>query len=127
MMLNIKKLYFDLRQGYSHFGAILGISNFVMISYGLTVIKDYIPFRYFVIIVFFGMAFLLVAIGMTFRKRQMSTDLDQGFLRASEASKTTRILFDDIFEIKKALNLQISQESLDRRNLLKQIEDQKFD
>lgn len=126
-MLNIKKLYFDLRQGYSHFGAILGISNFVMISYGLTVIKDYIPFRYFVIIVFFGMAFLLVAIGMTFRKRQMSTDLDQGFLRASEASKTTRILFDDIFEIKKALNLQISQESLDRRNLLKQIEDQKFD
>ena len=126
-MFNIKKLYFDLRQGYSHFGAILGISNFVMISYGLTVIKDYIPFRYFVIIVFFGMTFLLVAIGMTFRKKQMRTDLDQGFLRASEASKTTRILFDDIFEIKKALNLQISQESLDRRNLLKQIEDQKFD
>ncbi|HSA76902.1 MAG TPA: hypothetical protein VLE02_05105 [Nitrosarchaeum sp.] len=126
-MLNIKKLYFDLRQGYSHFGAILGISNFVMISYGLTVIKEYIPFRYFVVIVFLGMAFLLVIIGMTFRKKQMSTDLDQGFLRASEASKTTRILFDDIFEIKKALNLQISQESLDRRNLLKNIEDQNFD
>jgi 2-polyprenyl-3-methyl-5-hydroxy-6-metoxy-1,4-benzoquinol methylase len=124
--MNLKKRYLDLRQGYGQFGFLLGIVNFIILTHSLTSIGETIPMWLFAIIVVSIMLFCLSIIGAMFRKKQMSTDIDQAFFRSVESCRTTRIMFDEIFDIKKAMNLPISEEAKNRKMILQQVESQDF-
>jgi general stress protein CsbA len=63
-----------MRIGQSVFFPVMGMINFIIISYSLTDISKYVSMEYYVPIVIIGLVTGLIGIGSMFRKKQQSTD-----------------------------------------------------
>lgn len=72
--MNIKRIYFDMRTGQTVFFPVMGMINFIIISYSLTEIGEILPIEYYIPIVVIVLVLSLIAIGSIFRKNQHSTD-----------------------------------------------------
>ncbi len=92
----IKRRYAEIRWGYAQVGFFIGLSNFMILSYNFTGIKDIIRMEYFIPIVGIIFAILFTSIGAYFRKNQMSLEHDLGFERAPTTARMFRIILEGL-------------------------------
>ena len=121
----LKRRYADMRYGQAQLAVMIGLINFLLISYNFSMFKDFIEFHWYVLIAIniFGVG--LIVLGKGFRIKQMSTDHNLAFVQAPLDRKTDKIILENLLAIKKHLNLKISDESIEFLELLKKIEKRK--
>jgi len=118
----LKRKYTDMRFGMSQFAVVIGITNFLLISYNLTVIKDYIEFHWYALISANFFIISLIVIGKLFRVKQMSTDNTLAFAQQPIDRHRDRIILENLLEIKNHLNLKNSPETIRFLEILKKLE-----
>lgn len=120
-MIDLKKIYYDLRQGYAQFGFVLAVGNFIIIMYGLTdinkIISIWVFAGLFIIMMFVG----LVLLGRFYRTKQNSVEHDLSYFQMRENAKTNRILFDAIIKLNEKFEID-SDKLIERRDFLSGIE-----
>ncbi len=121
-MSYIKRRYYDLRQGWTILAPLFAYSNFVLIIYNFTELKDFLSQEYFIIFFTIGAGIILLVMGKTFRKKQLSTDLNLAYERSTQYAKTERIQLEVTKKILEKLDEPISQELNDRIEYLQRIE-----
>jgi len=90
----VKRNYSDFRIGLPIIAPLLAISNFVLLAYNFTDLKDMMPIEIFGIIFATGFVSLMVLMGKVFRKKQQSTDFDLQFERARKHAMIYRIILE---------------------------------
>ena len=90
----LKRRYADLRVGFAQISIVIGLTNFLLITYNFTNAKDIVSFPVFVLLTAFGLVVILILIGKSFRNRQMGVDHDIGFEKAPLNAKTFRIILE---------------------------------
>jgi hypothetical protein len=105
---------------------VIAFSNFLLLAYNFTGLKDTIPFHLFVPLFIVSILVLLVTIGKLFRMKQQATDITLSFERSVEANKSIRIITEYMIELGKKLDVKTPKEILDRVEYLKKIERQDF-
>jgi len=116
--VNIKNSYFYIRLGWTVIAPIFGFSNFVMLIY-MTLELD-LPLYIFAPAVAITIAFILVLIGKTFREKQLSTDHNLQYFKATEAITTEIVFWNQLTSICKSTNTPINAEFKARLDLLKE-------
>ncbi len=119
-----KRRYVDIRHALIMFSPVLAYSNFILIAYNFTDLKDMLPFLIFAPVFTIGLIIILTIVGKVFRTKQQATDITLTFERSIEANKTLRITTELLIELGKKLDIKPSQEILDRVEYLKRIERQ---
>lgn len=122
MLSYIKRRYYDLRQAWSLVAPLFAFTNFILIAYNFTGLKDLLPVEYFVIFFTVGTVVIFFLIGKTFRKKQLTTDLNLAYEQAAEAAKTSRIQLETYKLILQKLNSPIPPELENRIEYLRKIE-----
>ena len=97
-MINIKRRYFDFRQGSITLAPIMQFSNFLMLAY-LT-INEVIPFEIFVPVFIITILISFTLVGSKFRKHQFPTDINMGYEKSTEAGVTVYHMMKALHEIK---------------------------
>lgn len=103
--MKIKRLYFDLRMGQAVIFPIIAMVNFMIISYSLTTVDEFIPIHFYIPIVISLLLVALVVVGNTFRHRQQSTDFT--------------LTYENNVELIKTLNAIMSGNQFDIQNRIK--------
>lgn len=120
MNKNLKRRYFDFRNGNQTLAPILQFSNFMMLAY-LT-INDVIPMWVFAPIFVITVLISFTVVGHYFRKIQVATDLNMGYEKATEAGAT-------VYHMMKAIedpNYTKSDEYQNRMDYMKRIGENKI-
>jgi len=115
-MSYLQKSYFDLRLGMPIFFPFLSMSNFLLIAYNFTGLKDVMGFELFAVLLAVTMVLTLVIIGRTFRKVQLATESDLGYERQKQSAKTQRVILENL------LSSKHNDELVERIAYLKKIE-----
>lgn len=127
--MNIRVSYLDARLGWSIISPIIGLFNFVMLFY-ITIKTNttlqFIPINILMPIFIISFLIVIVISGTTFRKKQLKIDSNLNYEQQTEPARTTRIIFDDLHLIQKMLSIPISQESINRRQYMYDIESGKY-
>lgn len=93
MIAKLKRRYADLRWGASQIGFVIGVSNFILLVYNFTDLKQ-LPFELFAPL----MGIILVVVysfaGKIFRTKQMRVDHDLGFEQNPQMAKTLRMILE---------------------------------
>lgn len=92
--LNFKILYHNLRLGQVVVFPVLSMINFLIISYSLTDIQNYLPIEIWIPVVGITLVLLLVGIGSVFKKTQMTTEVNENFFRQTNLVKTLRMILE---------------------------------
>ena len=122
MLSYIKRRYYDLRQAWGLVAPLFAFTNFILIAYNFTGLKDLLPVEYFVIFFTSGTVVIFFLIGKIFRKKQLTTDLNLSYEQAGEAAKTSRIQLETYKLILQKLNSSIPNELENRIEYLRKIE-----
>ena len=120
-MLNIKRRYFDMRQGMITVSPAIQISNFIMLAY-LT-ISEIIPFYVFVPLFVIASVIGFTLIGNRFRNIQWATDINLGYEKSTELVKTTLFMMDAQIAIMESMKITIPSEYMKRYHYLSDIAD----
>lgn len=121
----LKRRYADMRYGQAQLAVIIGIINFLLISYNFSMFKDFIEFHWYVLVAINIFGIGLILLGKGFRVKQMSTDHNLAFSQAPLDRRKDRIILENLLEIKKHLKLSITNESIKFLELLKKLEKRK--
>jgi len=113
----LKRRYADMRWGFAQVSVIIGLTNFLLISYNFTNAKELVSFPIFILLTVFGFIASLIVIGKIFRDKQMGVDHDLGFENAPLNAKTYRIIIEQLPQTK---------ESIEFVKYLKKIEDKQL-
>lgn len=121
-----KRRYYDLRQGWTVLAPLFAYSNFVLIIYNFTNLKEIVSQEIFVILFSVGAGLILLLMGKTFRKKQLSVDLSLAYERNKAAAKTLRIHLETSKRILEKMNEPVSIELEERIEYLRSIESGKI-
>lgn len=119
-MGKLKRRYLDLRNGQQVIQPVFGFSNFIMLAY-ITFVENIMPIWLFAVIVTPVIVVSFVLIGHTFRKKQLSTDMDLNYEKAVAAAKTTYHIMHSNYLIMKSSGIEVPQEYVDRMEYMKRI------
>jgi hypothetical protein len=119
-MYNLKRRYFDLRNGWQIIAPVFGFSNFTMLAY-LTFINDMMPVWLFGLISTPPILIILIFIGNVFRSKQMPMDLNLSYVKATEAGKTVYEMMYAEYLIMKSRGIDIPQSFIDRMEYMRKI------
>jgi len=78
--------------GYNIFAPMIAMSNFILIAYNFTNLKDIMPMWTFAIIAIALLISSLIVIGLLFQRKQHSTDLSLAYERNIPFAKTMIVL-----------------------------------
>jgi len=117
--MNIKRRYFDMRQGNITVAPALQLTNFLMLSY-LT-INEIIPIWLFAPIFILGILTVFTLVGNKFRKHQTPTDINMSYEKSTEAGKTVEQMMDAELLIMNHLGIKPTAEFLKRLDYMKRI------
>lgn len=95
----LRRRFTDIKFGYNLIGPVIAYSNFSLIAYNFTDLKEWIPFEIFVILFAVGLAAFLAFAGMMFRKYQLPTDFRLQYERNVELVESQLAILEGIFEI----------------------------
>ena len=90
----IKELYHKMRLGQSVVFPVISMTNFIIISYSLTMIKDVIPIHFYIPIFAVALISILMVIGSVFHNKQQSTDFNMNFRKQTHLIKSIRLLLE---------------------------------
>jgi len=107
----IRRRFTDIKFGYSLIGPLIAYSNFSLIAYNFTALKDLVPFGIFVIFFAVGLAVILAFAGMVFRKYQLPTDFRLQYERNVELVESQLAILEGIFEILNAVPVHDPREN----------------
>ena len=93
--MNVRRRYHDVRAGMVTISPVVAISNFLLIAYNFSVIKDMIPFELFTVLFVVGSIVTFMIIGGLFRKNQYKIDNAIQFENNPELVRILRILLKD--------------------------------
>lgn len=117
----MKRRYTDVRFALAVFAPIIAYSNFILIAYNFTDIKDILPFYLFAPVFTIGLIILLGIVGILFRTKQQSVDLTLGYERSVEANRTALISMEHIADMGRTIGFEPKQEYIDRLEYLRKI------
>ncbi len=92
--MKIKELYNKMRLGQAVIFTIISMTNFIIISYSLTMIKDFIPIHIYIPIFAVALISILMVIGSIFHNKQQSTDFNMNFSRQTNLIKSIRLMLE---------------------------------
>jgi hypothetical protein len=115
-MLDFKRKYFYLRQGWAVIAPIFGFSNFIMLIY-ITLELD-LPLYIFAPISGILIAVGLIIAGKTFREKQMSTDFNLSYFKATEAITTELIMWEQMEKLCAKNGVELTDSFKERKKLL---------
>ena len=121
----IKRNFVDMRLAWGLVAPLIALSNFILLFYNFTDLKDKIPFDYFLL--GFGVlsVVILIVIGKIFRKNQLSTDINLAYEQSTEHVRTQRIEMEAIKEIANKMQISLPFEFFQRVEYLKKLENGK--
>ena len=125
-MSYFKRRYYDLRQGWTILAPLFAYSNFVLIIYNFTDLRESLSQEMFIILFSIGAGIILLLMGKTFRKNQLSVDLSLAYERNKAAAKTLRIHLETSKKILEKMNEPIPEELEERIEYLRKIESGKI-
>lgn len=117
-----KRRYTDIRYAIGILAPIFAYTNFILLAYNFTELKNILPFYLFAPMFSIGMIILLVYVGLLFRKKQQATDITLAYERSVEGNRTARISMEHIMELGEKLGVKPTQEYIDRVAYLRKIE-----
>lgn len=118
----LKRRYADMRFGQAQFAVMIGITNFLLLTYNFTSLKDWLEFHWYALIAVNIFVIGLIILGKGFRLKQMSTDSNLSFYQAPLWRKYDRIQLENTLDIKNHLDLEITPETKEFLKLLKRVE-----
>ena len=92
-MLRPKKRFLELRLGLPLIAPLLSFSNFILIAYNFTDLKQ-LPFPIFAILFAVGVLAILILVGHYFRNIQQPTDFKLMYERNLEHVKTMLVILE---------------------------------
>lgn len=125
MIRYVKRRYADLRFAINVVAPVLSYSNFVLLAYNFSDMKDMLPFEIFVPLFTGGLVGILLIIGLTFRKKQLETDITLQYEQSIPAVRSMRILYDYLEQIGSKQHVSPNKEFKDFHAYMKQIEEKK--
>ncbi len=93
-----KRKFYDMRYAYGLVAPIIAYSNFALIAYNFTDLKD-IPFEIFAPIFSVGLVTILTMAGMVLRKKQLPTDFKLQYERNIELVRTQLVILKAIRDL----------------------------
>ena len=93
--MNLKKNYAEFRIGLPIIAPLLAISNFILLAYNFTALKDVISIELFAIIFVAVFVGSMVLLGKTFRNKQQPTDITMSFERHKKQALMFRLLLEN--------------------------------
>ena len=120
----IKRRYFDFRSGNMVLSPILQFGNFLMLAY-LT-INEYLPIYIFAPLFVLAILTTFTITGNTFRKIQVSTDVNMIYEKSTEAAKTVVLMMEAQKDILTSLNKETTVEFEKRLQYMKNIAEEKI-
>ncbi len=118
----LKRRYSDMKYAIGVIAPIIAYSNFILIAYNFTDLKNIIPFYIFAPLFSIGLVIMLTLIGKVFRKKQLATDITLIYEQSVESARTARVSMEFAVLLGKKLGLEPTQEYLDRIEYHRQIE-----
>jgi hypothetical protein len=114
---NLKRAYFDIRNGIGVIGPLVQFFNFVMLFYLVLNKTDWLWIAMPAVIA--GLFVAMLITGNIFRRVQLGTDFDLSYERSPEQAKTNRIILDALYKINPSPEIEA------RLEYLRHIENQK--
>ncbi len=124
-MKKTNRRYLDLRNGWVVFSPVFGLSNTLMLAY-ITFVSDLFPLWLFIVVSLPIVIITLIVIGDLFRKKQLDTDLDLSFQRATLHGHTLYLMMKMQHDIATKLNLNVSEKFKTQMQYMKDIGENKF-
>lgn len=124
MNKNIKRRYFDFRNGNHTLSPILSFGNFMMLAY-LT-INEFIPIWVFAPLFVFTVLVSFTIVGHYFRKIQIPTDLNMGYEKSTEAATTIVMMMESDRQIMDKLDIPYPKGFETRLDYMKKISENKL-
>lgn len=118
-MNKIKHRYLDLRNGWQVIGLLFGVSNFIMISH--LALKIELDIKYYAVIIIPFLLLGLVIIGHFFRKKQLRTDMDLNYEKATQAGLTVYYMMESLMMLMEKQGIMIPKEYEERLEYMKRI------
>lgn len=88
-----------MRYAYVFIAPIIAYSNFVLIAYNFTDLKEAIRFEIFTVFFTLGLIAVIAFAGMILRKNQMPTDFKLQYERNQEMMKTHLAILEGVLEL----------------------------
>ncbi len=124
MNKNIKRRYFDFRNGHLTLAPLISFSNFMMLAY-LT-INEFIPIWLFAPLFTIAVLISFTVVGNYFRKIQVATDLNMGYEKATESATTFFMMMKSDKKIMDALNIPYPEGFESRLDYMRRISENKL-
>lgn len=87
-LIEARRRYVDITFGYSIVGPLIAYSNFSLIAYNFTDLKNILPFELFIPLFLVGLGIILSFAGLVFRKYHLPTSFKMQYERNIEQVRT---------------------------------------
>ena len=122
-MLNPRRIYVYVRQGWGVVAPVFGFSNFIMLIY-ITLTFE-IPLYVFAPLIAVPVLIGLVFTGKLFKDKQQPVDMSMNYFRSLEMLHSEYILWEQIGRICKNNGVPLNEEFIKRLEVLKKVVNKK--
>jgi len=98
-LIEVRRRYVDITFGYAIVGPLIAYSNFSLIAYNFTDLKDILPFELFIPLFLVGLGIILSFAGLVFRKYHLPTSFKMQYERNIEQVRTDYFQLLGIYSI----------------------------